>query len=644
MTNRLSSDERAQLDHAETHAFDSPIPCQVISNGEFLPARQGLLQKRFEMRLKERADSLASKHGVSRRTFLRTASGMASAFLAMNEVYGAVFQVSEAEAADPELGDEHARQLSDQFVVDVHTHFLKDDTRLKAFVDMRTDTGRRGYNPELARHAQTLEDVKFPTYVKEVFLDSDTKIAVLSGAPSDVPRDWMLSNDTIRHACDRVNHFAGSERMLPHFIFVPGQPGWLEAIDRGIELLKPAGWKGYTIGDNTHKEISRYPWRMDDADVTYRGYEKFAKSGHRVVAVHKGLFPPSDETRFPRLTQFAKVDGIFIPFFGLAMFLLFGKIFLSHKKTLAVSFIVLLIMLLPILQSVFSSQGLIRWQQISVFSNPPKNQTIYDHIAINYFRHFSISFLFLKGDIGMPGQTNTYDSVRGMGELYLFQLPLILIGVYKLFKDKTKTKFVLLLWLLLYPMGSMFTDRESPLARRSIIGVIPFQILSAYGLFYFLESIEKIKKFKIPTIVLTVLIILFSFYYYLYLYFVTYPNYSSDYYGFQYGSKQIVTYFAAHESNYDDLVMSPYIFDPAIYFKFYAPGDCLKCKAGFPDALYNSSRKQLFALPPYYLSSHPEFVYDAVGNIYYPNGTVAFVLTKVTEKTNGTLLKKYLNK
>jgi predicted TIM-barrel fold metal-dependent hydrolase len=310
MTMRLSAEERTQLDPAETHAFASPIPCQVISNGEFLPAPQGPLQQRFEVRLKRRADLLAKQHGLSRRAFLCTASGMASAFLAMNEVYGAVFQVSEAEAADTELGDEHARELSDQFVLDVHTHFLRDDTRLKNFVALRTDTGRRGYNPALAQRAQTIEDLKFPTYVKEVFLDSDTKIAVLSGAPSDVPRDWMLSNDSIRDACDRVNRFAGSERMLAHFIFVPGQPGWLEAIDRGIELLKPAAWKGYTIGDNTHKELSRYPWRMDDPAVAYRGYEKFAQSGSRVVAVHKGLFPPSDAQRFARLTQYAKVDDV----------------------------------------------------------------------------------------------------------------------------------------------------------------------------------------------------------------------------------------------------------------------------------------------------------------------------------------------
>ena len=45
--------------------------------------------------------------------------------------------------------------LSDQFVFDVHTHFLKDDTRLQYFVDLRTETGKRGYDPELASRSQT---------------------------------------------------------------------------------------------------------------------------------------------------------------------------------------------------------------------------------------------------------------------------------------------------------------------------------------------------------------------------------------------------------------------------------------------------------------------------------------------------------
>ncbi len=207
MTDRLSPEERVLLAPAETDGFASPIPTQVISNGEFLPAPQGELQKKFEARLTERAGILAKKRGLPRRVFLRTASGMAAAFLAMNDVYGPIFRVSEAEAADAELGDEHAGQLSSQFVFDVHTHFLKDDTRLQYFVDLRTDTGKRGYNPALEKHRQTFEDVKFPTYVKEIFLDSDTKIAVISAAPPRIsPDDWLLTNDAdAAMRCDRVN-------------------------------------------------------------------------------------------------------------------------------------------------------------------------------------------------------------------------------------------------------------------------------------------------------------------------------------------------------------------------------------------------------------------------------------------------------
>ena len=52
----------------------------------------------------ELADENAKYLGLSRRQFLQTSCGMATAFLAMNEIYGGgVFDVSKAEARDPEL-------------------------------------------------------------------------------------------------------------------------------------------------------------------------------------------------------------------------------------------------------------------------------------------------------------------------------------------------------------------------------------------------------------------------------------------------------------------------------------------------------------------------------------------------------------
>ena len=305
----LSDDELSSLQPSETAAFPGPIPTQSVSSDEFMPAPQTQRQRRVEARIKELADALARKQGLSRRQFLATASGMAAAFVAMNEVYGPLYGVSRAEAADRQMAAERAKSLQDQFIMDCHTHFLRDDTRITGFVLQRQAVGKAGWNPALAGKEQTIEDLKFANYYKEIFLDSDTKVALISGAPSDIAQDWFLTNEMKAEARARVNRDAGSRRMLSHAIFTPGQPGWLEAIDRAISDLKPDSFKGYTIGDNTNKKISQYPWRLDDEKVAYKAYEKFAKAGLVNVCVHKGLFPPSVEQQFPHLLAYSDVQG-----------------------------------------------------------------------------------------------------------------------------------------------------------------------------------------------------------------------------------------------------------------------------------------------------------------------------------------------
>ena len=208
-----------------------------------------------------------------------------------------------AEARQSDLATERARRLSGQFIIDGHTHFLSDDLapdNINArFAGLRNAVGKFGLNPELAKQPQTLEHLKFKNYVKEMFLDSDTKIVGISGAPGDDVKEWFLSNDRKAEARDHVNNIAGSRRVLSHAVFTPGQPGWLEEIDRCVEKLKPDAWKGYTIGDNNRPDKSRYPWRLDDEKVTYPGYEKMLKSGIRNVCIHKGCFPRSSRPSFP---------------------------------------------------------------------------------------------------------------------------------------------------------------------------------------------------------------------------------------------------------------------------------------------------------------------------------------------------------
>ena len=261
-------------------------------------------------RMQSIGTDMARNKGITRRQFFRTASGMAAAFLAMNDTFGPVFGVSHAEAATPELAQARAQGLKDQFIMDMHTHFLRDDTRLEGFVRAREAVGKSGWNPLLAGKPQQIEDLKFANYMKEIFLDSDTKVALISGAPSEIETDWFLTNEMKADARKRINDAAGSRRAFSHAIFTPGYPGWLEQIDRAIEVLKPDSFKGYTIGDNTHKNLSKHPWRLDDEKLVYPAYEKFLRAGLKNVCIHKGLFAPSVEQRFPHLLRHADVSDV----------------------------------------------------------------------------------------------------------------------------------------------------------------------------------------------------------------------------------------------------------------------------------------------------------------------------------------------
>src|SRR5215469_2932259 len=211
---RVPSDEMISgLLPAETSSFPSPVPTQIVSSDEYLPFPQTAQQKEVEARLIEMSDRLAKHQGLSRRGFFQSAAGMAASFVAMNQVFGKYFAVSEAEAATPELADQLAEAQASQFVFDGHTHFLRDDTRLIGFVKGREAVGQWGWNKELSGKEQTLDELKFGNYVKELYMDSDTKMTILSNSPSVEAQDWFLPQDQVFKTRTAVNE---EGRHTPH--------------------------------------------------------------------------------------------------------------------------------------------------------------------------------------------------------------------------------------------------------------------------------------------------------------------------------------------------------------------------------------------------------------------------------------------
>ncbi len=311
----LTPEELAQIAPAESSIFPSPIPVQCVSSDEYMPCPQTGKQREFEARVKTYGAELARKQGLSRRKFFQSAAGMAAAFVAMNETYGPLYMVSRAEAATPDMANERAKALKNQFIMDMHTHFLRDDTPVKTFIGQRATVGKMGWNPLIGEKEQTIDDLKFPNYFKEIFMDSDTKVACISGSYSVDPKFSFLTNDMKYAAREKVNKESGTRRMYSHAIFTPGHDGWLDKVEEEQARLKPDSWKGYTIGDNTNKHLSKWPFRLDDEKVMYPFYEKLVKwskdNPNAVnVCIHKGLFPPEIADKFPHLLQYSDVRDV----------------------------------------------------------------------------------------------------------------------------------------------------------------------------------------------------------------------------------------------------------------------------------------------------------------------------------------------
>ena len=110
---------------------------------------------------------------------------MASAFLAMNQVFGEVYDIDSVEAEDQTAACERHDKTTDQFIFDVHTHHVHDNYSWDGILWLR-DTARgnnqakKAWNPDLAELELDLKYYKFDYYLKDMFFDSDTAVALLS--------------------------------------------------------------------------------------------------------------------------------------------------------------------------------------------------------------------------------------------------------------------------------------------------------------------------------------------------------------------------------------------------------------------------------------------------------------------------------
>ncbi len=251
---------------------------------------------------------------------------------------------------------------------------------------------------------------------------------------------------------------------------------------------------------------------------------------------------------------------VFVPLLIGAITLIYRKQLKGRGKEITLALIIGTLGLLPVLPQFISGEALIRARSESIFNR----ENAMSEMMKNYLSNFDTTFLFFRGD------QNGRHSVRKLGMLYVFELPLIVIGlgqVLKNSKDNKQGKRLLISWLLLAPMPTSLTT-INPHAIRSLNIMPAWHILTAIGL---VKIIEQLKKYKIHLrymfAVITSLLIMYNITLYLHQYYVHYPTVTAL--DWQDGLKETVQIISSRFDEFDDIYISDTL--PPIYIGYYLP-------------------------------------------------------------------------
>ncbi len=107
-----------------------------------------------------------------------------------------------------------------------------------------------------------------------------------------------------------------------------------------------------------------------------------------------------------------------------------------------------------------------------------------------FFSHFEIEYLFVRGDRAEPFE------VPGIGLLWLFEFPLVLVGIHALRKHK-KLLLLALFWLGLHVLPAALTF-VTPASNRSFGAVVPLAIFTGAGV----AAVVSKKRMILPLILL----------------------------------------------------------------------------------------------------------------------------------------------
>ncbi len=181
-------------------------------------------------------------------------------------------------------------------------------------------------------------------------------------------------------------------------------------------------------------------------------------------------------------------------------------------------------------------------------------------LSLNYLKYFSPQFLVINGDenprFGFPG----ISPITPLEYLFIF------IGLYYLFKNKEKWRYLILLMFLFSPISASLSWAGESI-NRSVFIFIPIFIISAYGVVNFVSKKYIFYLFLVPCF-------LFLSFYSWDFYFNHYSKRAIVLRSWQAGYKELANYIKTNYNRYDKFYITrkngqPYIF--LLFFLQYPP-------------------------------------------------------------------------
>ena len=263
-----------------------PIKIDPTSNGEFRPVPLSETVTRANALAAARLTSHARRVGVARRAFLQSLCGAATTLLTLNQAFaargnsGGRFRRPAQAAVLTPAAD------GDEFIFDVQTQMVDPAGKWRANAGQYWERALASFPQGSCGDADPVDCFSADQFIKHVFLDSDTQLAVLSFVPA-LPENNPLSLEEAERVRVLVEQLEGAHRLFLHAMVVPNagpEIAPLQLMEDAVARYPIAAWKSYTQWGP-----EGVGWELDSPEVGIPFIEQAKALGVHNICIHKGL-------------------------------------------------------------------------------------------------------------------------------------------------------------------------------------------------------------------------------------------------------------------------------------------------------------------------------------------------------------------